>query len=154
VVTQASAHPTHLLLYWQRGEKKPWLLATKLLDPGAALRLYRRRRWIEEMFGDLKKHGFDLEASHLHHFLRLSRLTLAVCLPYLWLVATAEDVVTTHQAHEVDRTVRRDLSVFRLGWDFIGRRLALFDPIPPLAIPNFCLPPGSSLSNFCSVSGD
>jgi Transposase DDE domain len=153
VLTQASAHPTHLVLYWQRGEKKPWLLATNLLDPRAVLRLYRRRMWIEEMFGDMKKHGFDLEASHLRHFLRLSRLTLAVCLLYLWLVAMAEHVITSHQAHEVDRHDRRDLSLFRLGWDFVERRLTLFDPIPPVTIPTFCLPPGRSLSNLCSVSG-
>jgi hypothetical protein len=129
------------------------LLATNLLDPRASLRLYRRRMWIEEMFGDMKKHGFDLEASHLRHFLRLSRLTLAVCLLYLWLVAMAEYVIISHQAHEVDRTDRRDLSLFRLGWDFVERRLALFDPIPSVAIPNFRLPPGHSLSNLCSVSG-
>jgi len=153
VLTQASAHPTHLVLYWQRAEKKPWLLATNLLDPRAALRLYRRRMWIEEMFGDMKKHGFDLEASHLRHFLRLSRLTLAVCLLYLWLVAMAEHVIMSHQTHEVDRHDRRDLSLFRLGWDFVERRLALFDPIPPVAIPTFCLPPHCSLSNLCSVSG-
>ena len=54
------------------------------------------------MPGDMKRHGFGLEASHLRHFLRLSRLTLAVCLLYLWLVALA-------------------------------------DPIPIIAIPNFCL---------------
>ena len=153
MLTQASSHPTHLVLYWQRGEKKPWLLATNLLDPRAALRLYRRRMWIEEMFGDMKKHGFDLEASHLRHFLRLSRLTLAVCLLYLWLVAMAEHVITSHQAHEVDRHDRRDLSLFRLGWDFVERRLALFDPIPPVALPTFCLPSVRSLSNLCSVSG-
>lgn len=153
VLTQASAHPTHLTLFWQRNEKKPWLLATNLLDPRVTLRLYRRRMWIEEMFGDMKKHGFDLEASHLRHFLRLSRLTLAVCLLYLWLVAMAEYVITTHQTHEVDRNDRRDLSLFRLGWDFVERRLALFDPLPSVAIPSFCLPPRRSLSNFCSVSG-
>jgi hypothetical protein len=41
-------------LYWQAGETKPWYLATNLLDARSAVRLYRRRRWIEEMFGDLK----------------------------------------------------------------------------------------------------
>lgn len=153
VLTQASPHPTHLVLYWQRNEKKPWLLATNLLDPRATLRLYRRRMWIEEMFGDMKKHGFDLEASHLRHFLRLSRLTLAVCLLYLWLVAMAEHVILTQQAHEVDRTDRRDLSLFRLGWDFIERRLALFDPLPSVALPSFCLLRFRSFSNLCSVSG-
>lgn len=142
LLTQASPYPTHLVLYWQPGEARPWLLATNLLDARATLRLYRRRMWIEELFGDLKKHGFDLEASHLRHFLRLSRLTLAVCLLYLWLVALAEHVITHQLTDEVDRSDRRDLSLFRLRWDFLERRLALFDPIPPVAVPNFCLMSG------------
>lgn len=33
--------------------------------------------WVEELFGDLKGHGFDLEAIHLQDFGRLSRLVLA-----------------------------------------------------------------------------
>lgn len=142
VLTQASAYPTPLVVYWQAGEAKPWYLATNLLDPRAALRLYRRRMWIEEMFGDMKKHGFDLQASHLRHFLRLSRLTLAVCLLYLWLVALAQHVFTHHLTAEIDRTDRRDLSIFRIGWDFLERRLALGDPIPSVFVPNFCLMSG------------
>lgn len=137
-LTQANAYPTHLVLYWKRGEKEPWFLATNLPSPHGAIRLYRRRMWLEEMFGDMKGHGFDLEATHLRHFLRLSRLTLAVCLLYLWLVATGEHLIATHQTHEVDRTDRRDLSIFRLGWDFIERRLALDDPLPIMFVPNFC----------------
>jgi Transposase DDE domain len=142
LLTQASPYPTHLVLYWRAGEAKPWYLATNLLDPRAALRLYRRRMWIEEMFGDMKKHGFDLEASHLRHFLRLSRLTLAVCLLFLWLIALAEHVIAHHLTDEIDRTDRRDLSIFRLGWDFLGRCLALADPIPAVFVPNFCLMSG------------
>ena len=94
--------------------------------------------WLEEMFGDMKGHGFDLEATYLRHFLRLSRLTLAVCLLYLWLVAAGEQAIHNGLADEVDRTDRQDLSVFRIGWDFIERRLALDDPIPITFIPNFC----------------
>jgi hypothetical protein len=40
---------------------------------------------------------------------------------------------------EIDRSDRQDLSLFGLGWDFLERRLALFDPIPSVSIPNFCL---------------
>ena len=65
----------------------PLLLATNLTTRQATLRAYRRRPWIEETFGDMKKHGFDLESTHLCHFLRLSRLTLAVAVLYVWLVA-------------------------------------------------------------------
>jgi hypothetical protein len=142
LLTQASPYPTHLVWFWQPGEPKPWYLATNLLDARSVIRLYRRRMWIEEMFGDMKKHGFDLQASHLRHFLRLSRLTLAVCLLYLWLLALAEHVITHHLTNEIDRSDRRDLSLFRLGWDFLERRLALSDPIPTVAVPNFCLMSG------------
>jgi hypothetical protein len=129
---------TNLVLYRARGEPEPWYLATNLPSARGAILLYRRRMWLEEMFGDMKGHGFDLEATYLRHFLRLSRLTLAVCLLYLWLVATGERVMSDNLANEIDRTDRRDLSIFRIGWDFIERRLALDDPIPITFTPNFC----------------
>ena len=138
LLTQASPFPTHLVLYWARNEKEPWFLATNLLCPQAAVKLYRLRMWIEEMFGDMKKHGFDLEMTHLQHFLRLSRLTLVVCLLYLWLTALGEHVLAHALSGQIDRTDRRDLSIFRLGWDFLEDCLRLLDPIPSVAIPNFC----------------
>jgi len=69
---------TNLLIYWKVGENEPWCLATNLPDQQMTLSAYKRRMWIEEMFGDLKRHGFDLEATLLRHARRLSRLTLAV----------------------------------------------------------------------------
>jgi len=143
LLTAASPFPTHLVLRWQSGQAKPWFLATNLRCPQAAVRAYAHRLWIEEMFGDFKKHGVDLEMSHLRHFLRLSRLTLVVCLLYLWLMALGEHVLAHHLAPQVDRTHRRDLSIFRLGWDFLENCLRWFDPIPSASIPN-----------FCSLSGD
>ncbi|NDJ77370.1 MAG: IS4 family transposase [Chloroflexi bacterium] len=143
VLTKASAYPTHLLLHWAKGEKEPWFLASNLLLPRPILRLYRRRMWLEELFGDMKGHGFDLEHSRLRHFLRLSRLTLAVCLLYVWLVAMGEHVLLADLCTTVDRSDRRDLSIFRLGWDFIERCLALHDPFPDVFVPNFCSVSGS-----------
>jgi hypothetical protein len=138
VLTEASSYPTNLVLYWKPGETEPWYLATNQPSPQGTISLYHRRMWLEEMFGDMKKHGFDLEATHLRHHTRLSRLTLAVCLLYLWLVSVGEQVLCSGLHSEVDRSDRRDLSVFRLGWDFIERRLALNDPLPSTWIPNFC----------------
>jgi len=137
LLTRASPYPTHLVLHWQPGQTESWYLATNLLCPQAAVKLYRLRMWIEEMFGDLKKHGFDLESTHLRHFLRLSRLTLTVCLLYVWLVALGHYVLAHDLAAQVDRTDRRDLSIFRLGWDFLEDCLRLFDPIPSVAFPTF-----------------
>jgi hypothetical protein len=88
-LTAKAIYPVNLLVHWQSGEEEPWCLATNLPDGDMTLRYYRRRMWVEEMHADLKKHGFDLESTMLHSFLRLSRLTLAVACLYVWLVSTA-----------------------------------------------------------------
>lgn len=123
LLTQKHQYSVNLLLYWKRGESTPWLLATNLTSSRLAYRNYRRRMWIEEMFGDFKGHGFDLEATYLRHFLRLSRLTLAVALLYVWLSATGSSIIKRGLRSLVDRKDRRDLSIFRIGWSFIKYRL-------------------------------
>jgi hypothetical protein len=122
-LTESSIHPVNLLAHWKVGEKEAWLLATNLPDKQLALAFYKRRMWIEEMFGDLKGHGFDLEASMLHSFLRLSRLTLAVAFLYLWAVTIGTQTIHRGQRHIVDRNERRDLSIFQIGLRFIERRI-------------------------------
>jgi len=124
------AFRTNVFASWAHGEDDPWLLATNLPDRQSARRVYAQRMWVEEMFGDLKDHGFDLEATHLRHFLRLSRLTLAICLLYVWLVLRGQRVIQTGQRAWVDRRERRDLSLFRIGFDFIERCLVLGRSFP------------------------
>ena len=137
-----ACHKTTLVLIWRSAEKEPLYLATNQTCVKAVWKLYKKRMWIEEMFGDLKGHGFDLENSRLEHPARLSRLMLAVSLVYLWLISIGEHVLFHHLTPEIDRNDRRDLSIFRLGWDFLERRLALNDPIPLCFRPNFCLVSG------------
>jgi hypothetical protein len=119
----------NLLVHWKRGEKEPWCLATNLPDKRISLRFYARRPWIEEMFGDFKKHGFDLEKTKLCHFQRLSRLTLAVAILYVWLVSIGTQTVHSGKRHLVDRHDRRDLSIFQIGLRFIERCLTNALPI-------------------------
>jgi hypothetical protein len=114
-LTQKYACPTHMLALWQLGESEPWLLATNLASDKQTRKLYGVRMWIEAMFADFKGHGFDLEASHLDHFLRLSRLTLAVALLYLWIVTFGSQTIKNGLRRLVDRSDRRDLSIFRIG---------------------------------------
>ena len=123
LLTAKHSHPVNLLAHWKKGEDLPWLLATNLATQGDTLRAYRRRMWIEEMFGDLKGNGFDLESTHLRHFARLSRLTLAVALLYVWLVSTGAQTIKNGLRHWVDRKDRRDLSIFRIGLRWIERCL-------------------------------
>lgn len=114
---------TNLLAHWAAHEAEPWLLVTNLPTKTAALYAYRRRMWIEEMFGDLKGHGFDLESTHLCDPAKLSRLTFAVFVLYLSFVTRGTQVIRWGQRHLVDRRDRRDLSVFRLGWRMVQRHL-------------------------------
>jgi hypothetical protein len=79
-LTAVHGFRTNLMRCWDKRYPQPWLWATTLTKPFAILRLYHRTAWIECMFGDLKDHAFDFERSALRHFLRLSRLSLAVCL--------------------------------------------------------------------------
>jgi hypothetical protein len=122
-LTSKEIYPTNLLVHWQVGEDQAWCLASNLPDQKMALRFYSRRMWIEEMFGDFKKHGFDLESTMLRHFLRLSRLTLAVVLLYVWLMSIGGRTIRDGLRHLVDRKDRRDLSVFQIGLRFIERSL-------------------------------
>jgi len=120
-LTAKEIYPLNLLVHWKVGEKQPWCLATNLPDRSMTLAYYARRMWIDEMFGDLKKHGFDLECTMLRHFERLSRLTLAVALIYVWLVSIGTRTVRDGLRHLVDRKDRRDLSIFQIGLRFIER---------------------------------
>jgi hypothetical protein len=86
-LTESGIYPVNLLIHWQIGEDEPWCLATNLPDRRMTLQAYGRRMWTEEMFGDLKRHGFDLERTMLRHARRLSRLTLVVAFLYVWCIA-------------------------------------------------------------------
>jgi len=73
------------------------------------------------MFGDLKSHGSDLECTMLRHAEKLSRLTLAVSLLYVWSISTGTKTIQNSQREQVDRKDRRDMSIFQIGLRFIER---------------------------------
>lgn len=122
-LTTKEIHPTHLLAHWEKGEEEPWYLATNLTDRSMTLKYYRFRAWCEEMHGDLKKHGFDLESTLLQDFEKLSRLTLAVVLLYVWLITVGGRTIREGLRHLVDRHDRRDLSIFQIGLRSVQRKL-------------------------------
>jgi hypothetical protein len=122
-LTANEIYPTNLLIHWAVGEKEPWCLATNLPDRTMALKYYQRRMWCEELHGDLKNHGFDLESTMLQDFEKLSRLTLAVAILYVWLISVGGRTIHEGLRHLVDRNDRRDLSIFQIGLRFIERRL-------------------------------
>ncbi len=123
-LTKQKGHRTHLVAHWHKSDDTPWLLATNFPTMAQTLKAYKLRMWIEEMFGDFKGHGCDLESSHLRDSKKLDRLTLAVVFLYLWLVAFGSKVIKRGLRYLVDRRDRRDLSIYRIGFDMIERLLA------------------------------
>lgn len=121
LLTKQHAFPTALLAVWEKGEKECWLLASSFATASETMRYYRQRMLIEELFGDLKGHGFDLEHTRLRQVERLNRLTLLVCLLYVWLIRTGLMLLLAHRTALVDRHDRRDLSLFQLGVRYIKR---------------------------------
>jgi len=117
------AYSTKVGTYWKIGEKRPWLLATNLPTLSATLKSYRRRPWIEEMFGDWKGHGVDVEHTHLRDPQRLSRLILIVALLFNWLLALGVLTIRKGARSIVDRLDRRDLSIFQIGLRILDRSL-------------------------------
>ena len=94
------------------------------------MQLYKKRAHIETFFSDQKSRGFNIDKSHLSDPKRVSRLLIASCLAYLWLVylgvcATQEDWMQL--LHRRDRC---DLSLFRLGLRLLARCLKEQIPIP------------------------
>lgn len=133
LLTKEKQYSVHLWLYWHKQEAEPWFIATNLPSPLATKKVYKTRMWIEEMFGDFKANGADLEKSCLRHFQRLSRLTCAVALLYVWTVAFGTAIIKRGQRALVDRSDRRDLSIYRIGYDTFerfsinGRKISLPD---------------------------
>jgi hypothetical protein len=118
-----------LILHWEPGQDEPWYLISDQAGARNLIRLYAVRMWIEEMYGDMKGHGFDLEATHLRDADRLSRLFLGVCITFVWFITLGTWVVKRGFRHWIDRKDRRDKSYFRLGWDWLQRCKRLNQPL-------------------------
>lgn len=129
--------PTWLLLHWAKGEEEPWLLVSDRADAPTVLRLYRKRSYIEAMFGDMKQRGFDLEKTRLARPERIERLLLAIAMAYVWLMALGSWVVKNGYRRHIDRPDRRDLSYFRLGWDWIDDCFSRGSPLHLRFIPYY-----------------
>jgi len=110
-----------LILHWKEGEDEPWYLVSDRQGYRDLICTYEKRMWIEEMYGDMKGHGFNLEATHLRDTDRINRLLLGICIAYVWFVSLGSWVVKRGYRHLVDRKNRRDLSYFRIGWEWMER---------------------------------
>lgn len=121
---------TVALLTWDEAHHRLLPLVTGLSLPQEVRYWYAKRYRVEPLFGDIKGHGFDLQTCRLRHPERIARLMLAVALAYLWLCSLSVMAIFTGSAKLVDRTDRRDRSLFTIGRQWLNRLLKLDRPIP------------------------
>ena len=122
--------PVSILAIWEAAYDEPIYLVTNMLDLDAALAAYRKRATIETFFSDQKSRGFQLHKSHLSEPARLTRLLIASCLAYIWLVYLGVCALRDGWLKRLHRQDRCDLSLFRLGMRLLARCLKDHLPIP------------------------
>jgi hypothetical protein len=78
--------PVMVVGWWAEGNEEPIYLVTNMKSPKAAFKYYSKRFRIETFFSDQKSRGFNLHKSHLSDPERLSRIMIATCLAYIWII--------------------------------------------------------------------
>jgi hypothetical protein len=112
-----------------QGQSEPWCLVSDLPASAELETLYPMRFWIEFFFAALKSRGFDLARTHLTQPEQIDRLFLVLAIATTWLLSLGTRLTLIGQTDLVDRTDRRDLSLFQLGWRYLCRLLALGKPV-------------------------
>jgi hypothetical protein len=117
--TQAAPVTLNAIGWWGTDYKEPIFLITNLEEAYEACRYYRRRFRIETFFSDQKSRGFHIHKSHLADPARLSRLLIAACLAYIWMIVQGLHVLAEGMSALIDRSDRCDKSLFRVGLDWL-----------------------------------
>ena len=116
--TKTVALSLNLVAWWGARYEKPIYLITNLPNGSRACWFYKRRYRIETLFSDQKSRGFHIHKSHLSDPIRISRLLIAACLAYIWMICFGLFVIAQGKTGLIDRTDRIDKSLFRLGLDW------------------------------------
>lgn len=153
--TQDRYGPVLAIGWWATDQKEPLYLITNFELVEEACRFYKKRFCIETFFSDQKSRGFRLHHSHLSHPERLSRLLMAACLAYIWIVYLGTWAHRNGWQALIHRPDRCDWSLFQLGL-----RLITFlvnerpdQPIPVQFTIPVPLPTGSKVPLFVQYFG-
>jgi hypothetical protein len=114
--TRDAYGPVMVLCCWAKDEAEPLYLVSNLSVAEEAITYYTKRFRIETFFSDQKSRGFNIQKSHLEDPQRLSRLLIASCLAYIWIVYLGSLCKTDGWQSIIHRKNRCDLSLFQLGF--------------------------------------
>ena len=115
-----------VLVYWGKGQREPWFLATNLAwGWRRVVGLFRQRMAIEELFRDEKnlRYGWGLRQLSLSEASRLERMLLVLAFAYLFLVLMGLVAVARLSAAHWSAAAcgRRQASAFLIGRLLQGR---------------------------------
>jgi len=113
--TRDAYGPVMVLSCWAKGYQEPLYLVSNMASAEEACRYYQKRFRIETFFSDQKSRGFNIQKSHIADPQRLSRLLIAACLAYIWIVYLGSVCERNGWRSIVHRSKRCDLSLFQLG---------------------------------------
>jgi hypothetical protein len=122
--------PVLAITVWDQAYKDPLYLVTNMELVDEARYWYRKRFRIETFFSDQKTRGFHLHKSHISDPARLSRLMIAACLAYIWIIFLGTLSILEDWVSIIHRTDRCDLSLFQLGLRLLNHFLNERMPIP------------------------
>jgi Transposase DDE domain len=114
--TRNAYGPVMVLCCGGKDEAEPLYLVSNLSVAEEAIKYYQKRFRIETFFSDQKSRGFNIQKTHLEDPQRLSRLLIALCLAYIWLVYLGKLCKMEGWQSIIHRKSRCDLSLFQLGF--------------------------------------
>ena len=112
-ITREAYGPIMVLCCWAKGYHEPLYLVSNMATAEEACRLYEKRFRIETFFSDQKSRGFHIHKSHISDAQRLSRLLIAACLAYIWVVYLGSVCETEQWRPIIHRRKRCDVSLFQ-----------------------------------------
>ena len=122
--------PLMAVAWWGEGYKEPIYPVTNMGPAGEACYRYSKRYRIETFFSDQKSHGFNLHKSHISDPARLTRLMIAACSAYTWIIYLGVIAKLEGWVPVIHRTDRCDLSLFQPGLNLLDHFLNEHIPIP------------------------
>ncbi len=128
--TRDAYGPVMVLSCWAKGYQDPLYLVSNMDAAEEACHYYQKRFRIETFFSDQKSRGFHLHKSHISDPQRLSRLLIAACLAYIWMIYLGSLCEKERWREIIHRKKRCDLSLFQLGLRILEHFLNEELPIP------------------------
>jgi hypothetical protein len=128
--TREAYGPIMVRCCWAKGYQEPLSLVSNMATAEEACRWYEKRFRIETFFSDQKSRGFHIHQSHISDPQRLSRLLIATCLAYIWIVYLGSIGAKDRWRQLIHRRQRCDLSLFQLGLRLLEYFLNEEMPIP------------------------